>query len=79
MAIIVQHKQSHNNYILLGTGFGIYKSSRPSFLFKNLFPVEEQKDFDLVAVSDRNGNIKWFYSEELVVVEVDGERPSQLL
>ena len=78
MVIIVQHKQSQKNYIFLGTGFGIYKSSRPG-AFSNLLPIDEQEHFRLVAVTDNQGEIKWFYSEDLTVIEIDGQQPSELI
>ncbi|NER21045.1 MAG: hypothetical protein F6J86_01760 [Symploca sp. SIO1B1] len=77
MAIIVKHKESQNNYILLGTGFGIYKSSRPNAFFE-LLTIDEQEHFRLVAVADHHGEIKWFYSKDLTVIEIDGRHPSEL-
>ena len=38
MATIMEHRESGNRYILLGTGYGAYKSSRPSRVFGNLIP-----------------------------------------
>lgn len=78
MATIVEHLKSGNRYILMGTGFGIYKSSR-SGSGLNLTAVEEENHFHLVAVCDRQGEIRWFYSDDLVVLEVDGVRPEDLL
>ena len=80
MATIVQHKESQNHYIFLGTGFGIYKASRSGpGAFASILPIEEQDHFRLVAVADRHGNIKWFHSEDLTVIEVEGLHPSELI
>lgn len=78
MATIVEHQKSGNRYILVGTGFGIYKSTR-SGSGLSLTAVEEENHFHLVAVCDRKGEIKWFYSDDLIVLEIDGERPADLL
>lgn len=74
MATIVLHQKSGKRLILLGTGYGAFKSSRPSFFGGNLFPNEEEGQMALASVCDRNGRIEWVYSDELVVVEIDGEK-----
>lgn len=79
MATIVQYKRDGKKYILLGTGFGAYKSTRPGVFFGNLLPNEEQGQITMVAVCDHAGNIQWTHSDELTVVEVDGDSPSTLL
>ncbi|MDP5273874.1 hypothetical protein [Chengkuizengella axinellae] len=73
MATVVLHKPSGKRYILLGTGFGAYKASRPGFLGGDLFPHEEQDEIPVASVSDEFGNIQWVYTDELIVVEVDGK------
>lgn len=78
MAIIVEHKKSRNRYILVGTGFGIYKSSRNNTAWE-LIKMEEEDHLHLVAACDHNGEIKWFYSEDLIVIEVDGALPDDLI
>lgn len=77
MAIIVCHRKTNKKYILLGAGFGAYKSSRPSFLGGNIFPNEQEGTFKMVSVCDRFGNIKWFEYSKLKVIEVDGVRVSE--
>lgn len=78
MATIVEHKETGKRYIVMGTGFGVYKSARNNAFFQWAV-MEEEDNYHLVAVCDRKGNIKWFYSEDLVVVEVDGGKPSDLV
>ena len=72
MATIVRHRETAKQYVLLGTGFGAYKATRPSFFGGNLFPNEESGEIPVAAVSDQEGNVIWLYTEELQVVEVDG-------
>ena len=79
MATIVRYKRDGKKYILLGTGFGAYKATRPGVFFGNLLPNEEQGQITMVAVCDIDGNIRWTHSDELTVVEVDGDSPSALL
>ncbi|WP_088830247.1 hypothetical protein [Paenibacillus tyrfis] len=61
MATIVWHKPSGRKYLVLGPGFGAYKAQRAGLLGA------------VAAVCDRNGIIRWFPSDELQVLEVDGQ------
>ncbi len=79
MATIVRYKPNGKNYILLGTGFGAYQSSRPGIFFGHLLPNEEEGQVSMVAVCSQDGSIQWTHSNELTVVEVDGDSPSALL
>ena len=54
MATIVRSKQNGKKYILLGTGFGAYKATRPGVFFGNLIPEEEQGQIKMVAVCDKD-------------------------
>lgn len=72
MAAIVIHRGSGERYVLLGTGFGAYKSSRASVFGGNLFPHEEEGIMMMAAACDSSGTIFWFKTEELKVIEVDG-------
>ena len=46
MAIIVRYKPNGENYVLLGTGFGAYKSTRPGVFFCNLLPNDARLRHD---------------------------------
>lgn len=78
MATIVLHRKSGRRFVLLGTGFGAYKSARPSVFGGNLFPREEEGRMPLAAVCDKNGLIEWFYTDELIVEEVDGQKVADI-
>jgi len=78
MKVIVRHKSTQKNYILLGTGFGAYKAVRPSFFGGNLFPHEEEGTIATVAVCDKTGNIIWINSDDLQVIEIDGVDISEI-
>ncbi len=79
MATIVLHKETGKRYVLIGTGLGAFKSTRPSFFGGNLFPNEEEGEIPVAAVSDENGEIIWIYTNELEVLEIDGKTIKELL
>jgi len=79
MAIIVRHKNDGKIYVLIGTGYGVYKSATPSFLGGNLFPNEEKGEIPVAAVTDEKGEIQWFHTDELKVIEIDGVEICEVL
>lgn len=78
MATLVKNNKSGKYYYLLGTSYSFYKDTTPSFFGGNLFPNEDEGEFKLAAVSDPNGEIMWFSTNELTVIEVDGKRVIEL-
>jgi hypothetical protein len=72
MAIIVRHNTTGNYYLLIGTGLGADQALPSSRLLKNWLPAT-------VAVCDRLGEIFWLPAAEIVVTEVDGSSPTDLL
>ena len=79
MATIVRYSKNDELYILLGTGHGMFQSTRPGFLGGNLFPNTDEGRESKVAVCDDEGRIFWGLSDELTVVSVDDEAPSSRL
>jgi hypothetical protein len=79
VATIVLHKPSGEYYVLIGTGFGAYKSQRPSLVGGNLLPHEDSGEIPVAAVCNQAGVISWFYTEELTVVEIDGKPTDEWL
>ena len=79
MAVIVQHAQTGQKYVLVGAGYGAYRATRPSLFFGNWAPTEEEGRIEVVAVCGADGRIGWAFSKDLVVVEVDGKAPADLL
>ena len=72
MSVIIEHIETARRYFLLGAGFGMFRSSRTGFWGGNLNPSEVSGQKSLVAVCDARGEIGWFESSEVKVVEVDG-------
>jgi len=71
--------ETGKHYVLIGTGYGAYKSARSSLFGGDLFPTEEEGEIPTAAVSDQSGNIHWFLTEKLRVVEIDGVKPNNIL
>ncbi len=79
MAVIVRHKASHTEFVLLGPGYGAYMALRPGTFFGNSRPHEESGELFKVATCDQKGIIQWFDAKDVAVVEIDGVSPSEIL
>lgn len=79
MATVIQHLETRREYVLLGTGFGMFKAQKPSFIFGNLLPDTDADSVEAVCVCDAKGEIQWFLAKEVQVVQVDGQSPAQIL
>lgn len=79
MAIIVRHKATQKDYILLGGGFGYYQSKRPSPVFGNLIAQTDEGEYPMVCLCNPRGHIGWFYSDEVLVISVDGYPVSDII
>lgn len=73
MSTIVKSKLDNKKYFLIGTGFGTYKATRPSFFGGNLFPNEEEGSISTAAICDEYGNIHWINSDDIKVISIDGQ------
>ena len=76
MATIVKVKGTDQHGILVGVGYGMFKSARPNTLFGDLLPDEKSGDSQMAAVSSASGEILWCESEKLEIVSIDGKSPS---
>lgn len=80
MTVIIKHITTNNEYILLGTNLNDNKSLLSTRFLDNLFAAETDKvPIAMVAACDAEGKILWLSADEVVVVEVDGDKPSELL
>lgn len=79
MAIIVKHLETQQYFALIGTGYGAYKATRPSLFGGSLIPHEEEGEIPVAAVCDKKGNIQWFYTKDLKVMEIDGVKTEEIL
>ena len=79
MTTIVKHRKTGNEYILLGINQGGGKINLPSRFLNDLFTPEESANSTSVTVCDARGNIFIVYIDDLIVVEIDGQKPAEIL
>ncbi len=78
MATIVRHDTTGKNYCLLGTGFGVFQSSKPHFFLGNLMADVDEGQYAMVCVCNSAGKVFWIDAEDVTVVSVDGQNISEL-
>jgi hypothetical protein len=79
MAVIVEERETHRKYILIGTGYAAYMGGAPATLGDGSLADEKSGELPMVAVCTAEGDIGWFYSEQIRVISIDGQPPSALL
>ncbi len=78
MATIIKHNTTGKNYCLLGTGFGVFQSSKPNVFFGNLLADVDEGEYAMVCVCDSAGKIYWIDAGDVTVVSVDGQNIVEL-
>ncbi|MGL5940447.1 MAG: hypothetical protein ACRC2S_08685 [Waterburya sp.] len=78
MTTIVRHKRTGNEYILLGINGEINKVN-PSRFINDLFNQEKSEVACSATVCDFRGNIFLVYIDDLIVIEIDGKKPTDIL
>lgn len=78
MTTIVKHRRTGNEYILLGIN-GEVDRANPSRFISELFNQEKSAVSCSATVCDVLGNMFLAYIDELVVIEVDGVKPADIL
>ena len=78
MTTIVRHKRTGNEYILLGIT-GEANKANPSRFLSELFEREKSEVSCSATICDVRGNLFLAYVDELVVTEIDGKKPADLL
>lgn len=78
MTTIVRHKRTGNEYILLSITGEINKAN-PSRFISELFEREKSQGSCLATICDVGGNLFLAYIDELVVTEIDGNKPADIL
>lgn len=79
MAVIARVKATGQRAVLIGTGFGAYRSARPSFFFGELAPKEKSGELPVVALCNEDGDVMWVHSKEIEIESVDGVPPADIL
>jgi hypothetical protein len=79
MAILVKHRKSGNEYILLKIDTIGSKSSIPVRLLEDFFAKNEAEITNLATICDVKGNIFVVSIDNLIVTEIDGRKPNEIL
>jgi len=79
MATIVVEKESRTRFVLVGSGYGAFKATRPGMFLGNWAPTETDGEFPLVLVCNSAGDLFWGQSSEFEILSVDGETPAEIL
>lgn len=79
MPIIVEHLKDNKRYIYIGASYSFYRDTSPSFFGGNLFPNEDEGEFNCVLVSDELGQLIWIPAGEIKVISINGIIPSEIL
>ena len=79
MPTIIQHTPTGGHYILIGTGFGLWASSRANRFLGDIVPTDQRGEQHLLCVCDEEGHIFWTSSDEAKVVAVDNQSPKLAL
>ena len=79
MATIVKHIKNNQEYILLGTGFGMSGgNSRRSGMVEALTSTESKQKL-VITVCNSNGDISFLDFKDVVVTRVDNQLPQEIL
>ena len=78
MTTIVRHKRTGNEYILLSIT-GESNKANPSRFLSELFEREKPEVTCSATICDVHGNLFLAYIDELIVTEIDGTKPADIL
>ncbi|MEO0837163.1 MAG: hypothetical protein AAFY16_14625 [Cyanobacteria bacterium J06642_3] len=78
MTIIVEHRRTKNQYILLSIN-GEVAQANPSRFISEFFNQEKSEVSCSVSVCDVQGNIFLADIDDLIVTEIDGKKPAEIL
>ena len=78
MTTIVRHKRTGNEYILVSIT-GESNKANPSRFISELFERQKSEASCLATICDPRGNLFLAYIDELVVTEIDGRKPADIL
>ncbi|MFT5193949.1 MAG: hypothetical protein ACI9EW_002910 [Cellvibrionaceae bacterium] len=75
MTTIIKNKESNEEFILLGTGFGATDYGGKERIDST---GNEKERYPLLCVCNAKGRVGWVYSEEFIVVQIDGQTPAEI-
>ena len=74
MSVIVKHKENNQKYVMIGTGYGTMKEDKNKFFGDHLIHQDDEKLSTMAAVCDYKGQIFWYDTDDLKIIEIDGEK-----
>lgn len=77
MATIIKTLDTKKNYILLGSGYGMYHSERPHWLMGDYEPDTKSGRAKAVCACDQHGKVIWLRSDSIQVISIDGKKPEE--
>ncbi len=78
MTTIVKHRRTGNQYILLSIN-GEANKANPSRFINEIFNQQKSEVSSSATVCDVQGNIFLAYIDDLVVTEINGQKPAEIL
>ncbi|MGF1591497.1 MAG: hypothetical protein ACFCU7_20095 [Pleurocapsa sp.] len=78
MTTIVKHRRTGNQYILLAINGEVGKAN-PSRFINELFNQQKSEVSASATVCDVQGNIFLTYIDDLVVTQINGKKPDEIL
>lgn len=78
MTIIVKHRRTSNQYVLLGMNGEVGKAN-PSRMISDFFNQEKSEISCSATVCDAQGNIFLADINDLIVTEIDGQKLAEIL
>lgn len=80
MSTIVLHKPTNRKLILIGTGYELpRKANHLEPLYGSLHRSRSNPSIEMITVCDSEGHISFIPSDELIVIEIDGVSPGQII
>lgn len=79
MSTIIRHVERGEEYVLVGSGLGMFRASRPHWFLGDLGKTTEDGVHACVCAADGEGRLCWFDSDEVVVVRVGDASAGEVL
>ena len=79
MATIIRHDESGEEFVLVGTGLAMFQAMKPHWFLGDWGSESKGGVSPCVCVADGAGRLRWIPSSKVMVVSVDGAKPSELL
>jgi hypothetical protein len=79
MTTIIRHDESGVEYVLVGTGLGMFQATKPHWFLGDWGSETKSGVSSCVCAADGDGTLRWMPSKHVTVVSVDGVKPTDIL